>query len=167
MDGVRFDRWTKTMATGATSRRGALRLAMGSGLAAVALGAATSDALACRKNGKSCDDKKQNGDCCSGICRSGKCRSNQAAVGCTVRSGDSCKQSNSLVPCPKNPVGFCVLLDDGKPFCAFFGDCVFCRSDDDCTELSGGIPGKCIKTCQACRGETDSRACFYKEPIVP
>ncbi len=162
MDGSRFDRWTKTMAEGASSRRGVLRLAMGTGLAAIGLGAAAGEALACRKNGKACDDDKKNVDCCSGICRSGKCRSNKAAVGCTVRSRDACTSSSSQVPCPKNPDGFCVLLDDGKPFCAESAGCFDCRSDDECTELADGIPGKCLKTCRACPN-TNNRACVFKK----
>ncbi|MDQ3692516.1 MAG: hypothetical protein M3464_02660 [Chloroflexota bacterium] len=56
------------------------------------------------------------------------------------------------------------MLDDGKPVCFEGGLRVFRGSDDRCAELSGGIPGKCVKTCPAC-GDTDNRACVYKESI--
>jgi len=119
--------------------------------------------MACRKNGKACDDDKKNGDCCSGTCRKGKCRATPGAAGCTVRQ-DSCKEGQ--LPCPNNPSGFCVVLDNGKPFCAAEAGCADCGSDDRCAVLSGGIPGKCIKTCPLCV-DTTNRACVYKVPVSP
>lgn len=161
MDGSRFDGITRALATGRTRRHALQGLAASAIVGLLGL-AGIEDAAACRKTGKSCTDDKKNGDCCSGICRKGKCRSNRAAAGCTVRSRDTCK--NSLVRCPKKRDGFRVLLDDGKPFCTVSGDRVFRGSDDRCTELSGGIPGKCVKTCPIC-AKTDHRACFYKERV--
>lgn len=150
MDSVQFDRWTRTLAIGARSRRGVLRLIGGGGLAVVALGSASDAALACRKDGKPCATNKKNGDCCSGTCKKGTCRPNKRAGGCTTARKNSCDRNAGNTKCPRKN-GSCFVLDNGQPYCAKVSQCVNCRSDADCPRFDGK-PSKCIKNCPACRG---------------
>lgn len=156
MDGMQFDRWTRTLATGVRSRRGVLRLIGGGGLAVVALGGASEEALACRKDGKPCAKNKTNGDCCSGTCKNGKCRPNKRAAGCTARK-DSCDQNAGNTRCPRKN-GSCFVLDSGQPYCAKVSQCFKCRSDADCPPVDGKR-AKCITNCPACRETANSRVC--------
>lgn len=159
MDGPRFDRWTKLR--GASSRRGVLRSAVGSGLAGFGLSGGQAVALACRKNGTPCGAGR-NGGCCSGTCKKGRCRPTKGAAGCTVPR-DVCKRPQD--PCPNNENGLCILLDSGKPYCFKEIDCVNCKSDAECTRLRDGVPGKCVKTCNACSPTSNHRACVYRQPL--
>ncbi|MBA2518844.1 MAG: hypothetical protein H0V24_04205 [Chloroflexia bacterium] len=155
MDGTPFDQWIKRIAAPTSSRRGLLRLGVGSGFAALIFGTAAEKALACRKNGKPCDKGKRNGNCCSGTCRNGKCRPTPGALGCTVNGGDFCQGQH--IACPQNPGGICVLLDTGKPFCVEEGHCLPCTANADCTFRPNG---KCLKTCPFCDGD-NNQGCFY------
>lgn len=139
-----------------STRRGLLRL--GGGLAALVFGTVVEQALACRKNGKPCGSGR-NGNCCSGTCKRGKCRPTPGALGCTVNSGDVCK--NQFIPCPQNPTGVCLLLDNGKPFCYEAAGCEGCASHADCTTFPNG---RCITNCPACAPPSASgTACVYPE----
>ena len=140
-----------------STRRGLLRLGLGGGLAALVFGTVVEQALACRKNGKPCGSGR-NGNCCSGTCKRGKCRPTPGALGCTVNSGDVCK--NQFIPCPQNPTGVCLLLDNGKPFCIEASDCRACTSNADCITFPNG---KCVKTCPICGASPNNQGCFYPQ----
>jgi hypothetical protein len=163
MDGMRFDRWTKTLTGGVRSRREALRLALGSGIAAAAFGRAPGAAFACRRNRKRCARNQANGNCCSGTCKRGKCRPTPGAKGCTVEMG-GCRTFNE---CPRNPDGTCTLLDNGKPFCVEFSRCEACASHDDCPVFEG-IRGKCATSeCPDACSHTVGRICVYGQDPFP
>jgi hypothetical protein len=167
MDGTRFDRWTRLLATGA-SRRGMMR-GLGAAAVAVALGGRGAEAAAtCIKNGKECDPKKR-GQCCSGTCRKRKkarghqCAPTPGALGCTVND-DSC----ALVfrRCPGNPDGSCIVLDNGKPFCSLgAAACATCETGADCDVAFGLKDGKCITRCPGCAANGGS-ACVFPEQIL-
>jgi hypothetical protein len=70
MDANRFDAWTRALPALGT-RRAALRVLTGGGVAGVALLGHREDAAACRKAGKKCKKDKQ---CCSNKCKGKKCR---------------------------------------------------------------------------------------------
>ena len=57
--------------------------------------------------------------CCSRTCKKQgkgrKCAPAPDALGCTVRE-DACRLKTAA--CPGAADGFCVVLDNGKPFCA-------------------------------------------------
>jgi hypothetical protein len=165
MDGIQFDSWTKGLAKG--SRRSVLRAAGVAALAAAFGVGAAGQALACTKDGKSCDPKKR-GQCCSGTCKKtkngrGTCTKDKEAKGCTVND-DACALDE--VTCPDAPDKFCVVLDSGKPFCAGTGVCFDCDSDADCDAQSGQSGGKCIKHCPACADMGSPRACVFKQEVV-
>ncbi|MDQ3693934.1 MAG: hypothetical protein M3464_09935 [Chloroflexota bacterium] len=160
MDALHFDQWTKEVVARAGSRREMLRLGLGGGLAALVFGRAAGAVAACRGTGKQCDKNKQNGGCCSGTCKKGKCRRTPGAAGCTVDSGDSCVGQHAQ--CPNNPDGFCIRLDNGKPFCYQAGVCAPCTSDASCTLRPNG---KCLMTCPACQTDSGDQACVYP-PLI-
>lgn len=162
---VRFDQWTKQIVARTASRRGLLRFGLGGGLAALGLGPAQ-DVAACRGNGKPCDKSKKNGGCCSGTCKKGTCRPTSGAAGCKV--GQNICQGK-IVPCPRNPDGYCFTLDNGKPFCAEWAACEPCASHADCALDPGG---KCMQFCPGCAGESGGQTCLYpqlepvEEPVI-
>jgi hypothetical protein len=145
MDGTQFDRWTQRIA-GHASRRGVLR-GLGAATVALALGARGAEAATCVKNGKECDPKKR-GQCCSGNCRKKArghtCKPAPGAFGCTVNE-DFCVEN--AIPCPGNPNGKCVVLDNGKPFCAGLGQCTDCDTGADCDAAFGKQGGICVTRC--------------------
>lgn len=162
METSRFDDWVSAIASDARSRRGLLRLGLGAGLAGLGLRLGVEPALACRRNGKPCGSGR-NGGCCSGTCRKGTCRPAKGAAGCTIRL-NACQSTPP--PCPNNPAGFCVVLDNGTPFCAVTSRCLDCESDADCAIASGGTPGKCVKDCPACLVvNLSGRSCVYRTPL--
>jgi hypothetical protein len=164
MDGIRFDGWARTVASRRTSRQGLLRLAAGTGLAAV-LG--TPDTAAarrrCRGNNKPCT--VTNNDCCSGVCRRigtsivGRCRGRAEAKGCTVRDNSCAPRSSGGVPCPQNRNGLCFIQPNGLPLCVTAGGCFNCSSDADCNRRFDRQGGQCIR-CGNC-DRTGRRACIF------
>ena len=160
-----FDTWTRRLASASRSRRGVLHLALGAGVAGAASASLPDSALACRKDGGKC---QRDGQCCSGKCKRkankgiGACKRVRSAFGCTVKQ-DICREESGedQVSCPGRPDGFCVRLENGRPFCARDGDCAECETDADCTRLGNGARGHCITNCRPCRGETNGRACVY------
>jgi hypothetical protein len=175
MDGNRFDQWTQRLAGGA-SRRGVLRglsaaavaVALGGRGAEAALGGRGAEAAAtCIKNGKECNPKNR-GRCCSGNCRkSGRghtCKPAPNALGCTVNL-DSCVAGEDPIPCPGNPDGICVVLDNGRPFCSGLSRCTACNTGADCDAAFGKQGGICVKSCPDCAGQGDSACVFPFESL--
>jgi hypothetical protein len=164
MEATRFDAMTIRLAGRPRSRRGALGLAAGAALSSL-FGRETTEAAACVKDGKACDPRKRGGGCCSGTCKKKgnghKCKPAPDALGCTVRE-DACRVQSAA--CPGDADGFCVVLDNGKPFCALGAICYPCESDADCDQESGTTGGRCIERCPACDG-FDGAACVFPEPL--
>lgn len=163
MEGARFDYLTRRFAGAAPRRLGRRRLTAGALAALFGIGAPRLGAAACARNGETCDPKKPR-RCCSGTCvkrkRKGRghaCRPRPAAapgpvpdpLGCTVQD-DFCVSSFRF--CPDNPDGECVVLDDGRPFCALTLGCVDCATDADCDARVGDphAGGRCVKDCPRC-----------------
>ena len=162
MDGERFD--DLVVAFG-THRRAVLR-ALGAAALAAAGARATGVAAACTKNGKACDPDRPE-RCCSGTCkktgRGHACKPTPGAEGCTVEE-DACAGEQPL--CPGDPTGACVVLDNGKPFCARASACFACDSGADCDEQFGGTGGKCVKHCPVCTEQIGvPRICVFAEAI--
>lgn len=158
---LRFDHWTKRIATSTRSRRGLLRLGLGGGAAALLFSQGAEEALACRRTRKPCAKNKKNGNCCSGTCRKGKCRPTRGAAGCTVNQ-DVCA-AGITERCPSNPKGFCIKLDNGKPFCYEDGRCAPCATNADCTEQPDG---KCLTSCRFCNEKSGGQVCVYPKRVV-
>ena len=89
MDDRRFDALTRALAAGTASRRAALRLLLGGGLAAGLArprGAAAQVGIAankgsCRAPGDVCDG---DADCCSERCEAGRCLCRKRGAACDV-----------------------------------------------------------------------------------
>jgi hypothetical protein len=166
VDGFRFDRWTKMFAREQTSRQGLLRLAAGSGLAAV-LGAAeptVAQDRRCRRNNRPCIITSN--DCCSGFCKRtgtgtvGRCRGRAEAKGCTTRDNSCAPRSgDDGVACPRNRNGRCFIQPNGLPLCVTDGGCFNCDSDADCDRRFDRQGGQCIR-CGNCE-RTGRRACLF------
>ncbi|MDQ3412858.1 MAG: hypothetical protein M3509_12160, partial [Chloroflexota bacterium] len=62
------------------------------------------------------------------------------------------------VRCPRNPDGFGVALENGKPTCAKYIKCQACTANTDCTDFPNG---KCLQTCRNCQAETGGHVCLY------
>ena len=61
--------------------------------------------------------------------------------------------------CPNNPDGRCFVDERGRPICAEPVECVDCRNDADCREITDIAAAKCIKRCRNCNADTNGRAC--------
>lgn len=157
----RFDRWLLLLAR---PRRAVLGGVAGLLLASVG---GRRDALACRANGKPCDRANAR-ECCSGTCRKVgsrfRCRPRKIAAGCTNRrQNNSCLDDGNgpnTFACPNNPAGVCFVDDRGRPICAGSGECVDCRDDADCRDLTGFAAARCIRECRNCNADTNGRACL-------
>lgn len=163
MDGVRFDRMVRRFGD-AASRRHVIAAAVAA--AAAGVWAPARAGAVCKKDGGTCD-ARHSGQCCSGNCdRTGKrrrCKPAPGAEGCTVRD-DACTLSGRG-RCPQNDDGICVVLDNGRPFCALASACSACQTDADCDRVFQSKGGKCIKHCQVCKETSGGRACVFPEPI--
>ncbi|MDQ3695349.1 MAG: hypothetical protein M3464_17225 [Chloroflexota bacterium] len=152
MDSQRFDRFTKTIANGA-SRRHLLRGVAGGVLAAAVAhfgggteaAAQVAAAARCFGNNKKC---KRGTQCCSGICRKKKCRPAPQQGTCTIRK-DTCKLTGGIGFGPKcNGVQGCecIVTKTGAAFCREIGGaaCTSCFSNQDCA-VAFGPNAKCIR----------------------
>jgi hypothetical protein len=125
MDERRFDNLTRIFGSTQTRRR-ALTMLAGGGLAALLARLDIGEVAACRKAKKACKRDKQ---CCSGRCKKGRCKGNGAPVGnvcegkeIATRCGDGC---------------FCVLTVSGDIFCGDFSVSAACVADADCESATG------------------------------
>lgn len=168
MDATRFDRWTRSIAVGA-SRRTALRFAAALGLAAAGVPATveakkkktpTPNAYGCLNAGQPC--RGNDALCCSGLCRGkkpkkGKKDKRKCAAhntGDCTAAHDSCAV-NQNVPCLSN--GVCTRTTGEANFCAHYGigKCTDCATDADCWLMGPGAacivcPVSCPQTTTAC-----------------
>jgi hypothetical protein len=126
MDGGRFDAWTRTLTSGATSRRTALRSVASAALSAlVARSGVPAGADGCAGGGEPCEF---GGLCCSGVCAiDGTCCRGPASPGARCRRHRQC--------CSGRCVGRqCVCRLDQRlcrGVCLASGQCC---SDDECGE---------------------------------
>ena len=160
MDERRLDAAARALAR-VGSRRAALRLAAGGGLAAVLTRLGRREATAaCRKNGKQCS---RGGQCCSGVCKRRTCRSAPGQGTCTTAS-DVCAGTN--FGCKEGQPCSCYVTARGASFCGTRFDtvCSSCDRDEDCEFVTG--PGSaCIRLTAACGCAGDDRG--FTRKCVP
>jgi hypothetical protein len=153
MDSRHFEAIVRSVGTGATSRRGALRALAGAALGGV-LARFGADGVgaqgACLDNGQRCGGER--GTCCSGFCKRRKgtnkrfCKPAAGQGTCTVEQ-NACLDGST---CNGDASCACSVTAGGQSFCGGVGTCAACTRNAECEEVTG--PGsKCIQ-CPGCFG---------------
>lgn len=166
MDGFQFDRLTKIIASRRTSRQGLPRLALAVGLAAAGPGRAAARAdLPGGREQLSCGRHRHV------LLRRPRLPADQPEpewplprrhAGRRLHGpGNSCARRSEPdgVPCPQDAGGRCVVLDNGRPFCARETACFECRSNVDSNRRFKRTGGRCPR-CDNC-ARSDRRACVF------
>jgi hypothetical protein len=125
MDEGRFDNLTRVVGSKPTRRR-AITMLGGGGLAALLARLDIGEAAACRKAKKSCKRDKQ---CCSGRCKRGRCKRNGEPV------ADFCLRNELGTPCGNGCN--CFRSVSGAPFCGDPGATIDCVADAECDGVTG------------------------------
>jgi hypothetical protein len=182
MDGIRFDRLTRSLVTGVTRRHVLSRL----GMAALGLGLLPSpEAVAKKKKkkklklnqfgcvnvGGKCRGKDKN--CCSGVCQGKKPKNGKRDKSrCVAHDESTCEpgQTGTVcdgaadVPCAptSGPVGVCFTTTGNAGYCSASGTCSPCQKDADCIGVCGEGAA-----CVPCASECDflgGTACVGASP---
>ena len=172
MDDTRFDALTKTLVTGAVTRRRALTLVAGTALgglmARLGLGADAAEAAACRRVGERC---RRPANCCSGVCRGPEGKKT-----CRAHDVGTCRPELEFCLTDAECNGrncICLTTTGGALFCGLpGGECTVCERDRDCLRLGFPSGSACVRLnggrCAGACIETGGAACFAPcGPAIP
>jgi hypothetical protein len=128
MDSEHFDQWTRSL-SGPQTRRTAVTMIVGSGLATLLSQLDIGEVAACRRAKKRC---KRDAQCCSGRCTKGHCKGNAQP---DEPTGDVCLGRNPQDVCGDGC--FCFVSVSGAIFCGDAGPTIDCSADADCDAVTG------------------------------